>query len=54
MEDDEDVTSFDDVEELEMDGHIGIPAAAIVGRGVACGPGKTKRDLLSDIIQNLP
>ena len=54
MEDDEDVTSFAEVEYLEMDGHIGIPASAIVGRHVACGPGRTKRDLLCNIMQNLP
>ena len=54
MEDDEDVTSFDEVEQLEMDGHLGIPAAAIIGRWVACGAGRNKRDILCEIIQNLP
>ena len=53
MEDDEDVTSFDEVEQLEMDGHLGIPAAAIIGRWVECGAGRNKRDMLCEIIQNL-
>ena len=31
IEDDEDTDVFEYVKELEMDGHIGIPAATIIG-----------------------
>ena len=54
IEDDEDTDVFDYVEGLEMDGHIGIPAAAIIGNRRARGPGSHKRDMMAAIINNLP
>ena len=54
IEDDEDTDVFEYVEGLEMDGHIGIPAAAIIGNRRAHGPSSHKRDMLAALINNLP
>ena len=53
IEDDEDTDVFEYVEGLEMDGHIGIPAAATIGNRRAHGPGSHKRDMLAAIINDL-
>ena len=54
IEDDGDTDVFEYVEELKMDGHIGIPAATIIGNRRAHGPGSHKRDMLAAVINNLP
>ena len=46
MEDNDDISSFDVMDELETDGHLGSPAAAVLGNTVACGSGTHKRDQL--------
>ena len=53
IEGDEYTDMFEYVEGLEMDGHIGIPAA-IIGNRTAHGPGPHKRDMLAAVINNLP
>ena len=54
IEDDDDTSIFEVVEELEMDGHVGMPASVALGRRQANGIGTHKRDLLCEIISNLP
>ena len=46
MEDDNDISSFNAMDELETDGHLGLPAAAVLGNTVDCGSGTHKRDQL--------
>ena len=54
IEDDDDTGIFEVVAELEMDGHVGMPASIALGRRQANGVGSHKRDLLCKIISNLP
>ena len=44
MEDNDDISSFNAMDELETDSHLGLPTAAILGNTVACGSGTHKRD----------
>ena len=46
MEDNGDISSFDAMDELETEGHLGVPAAAVLGNSVALGSGTHKRDQL--------
>ena len=46
MEDDGDISSFDAMDELKTKGHLGIPAAAVLGTSAALGSGTHKRDQL--------
>ena len=43
---DDDISSFNAMDELETDGHLGSPPAAVLGNTVACGSGTHKRDQL--------
>ena len=54
IEDDEDTDVFEYVDELEVDGCIGIPTATIIRNRRAHGPGSHKRDMLAAVINNLP
>ena len=54
IEDDDDTSIFEVVEKLEMNGHVGMPASVALGRRQANGIGTHKRDLLCEIISNLP
>ena len=54
IEDDDDTSIFEVVEELEMDGHVGMPASVALGRRQANRVGSHKRDLLFEVISNLP
>ena len=54
IKDDEDADVFEYMDELEMDGHIGIPTVTIIGNRRAHGPGSHKRDMLAAVINNLP
>ena len=54
IEDNEDTDVFEYVDELEIDDHIGIPAATIIGNRRAHGPGSLKRDMLAAVRNNLP
>ena len=46
MEDNNDISSFDAMDELETDGHLGLPAAAVLGNTVDCGSGTHKRPVV--------
>ena len=46
MEDNDDISSFDAMHELETDDHLGLPAAAVLVNIVASGSGTHKRDQL--------
>ena len=46
MQDDGDISSFDAMDELETEGHLGLPASAVLGSTAASGSGTHKRDLL--------
>ena len=54
MEDDGDISSFDAIEELETEGHLGIPAISILGQQLALGGGTHKHDQLLHIVSSLP
>ena len=54
MEDDGDISSFDAIEELETEGHLGIPAISILGQQLALGGGTHKCDQLMHIVSSLP
>ena len=51
IEDDGDISSFDDMDELETEGHLGVPANAILG--VGNGSSTHKRDQICRLIAQL-
>ena len=49
MEDDGNISSFNAMDELETEGHLGLPASAVLGSTVASGSGTHKRDQIAQM-----
>ena len=54
MEDDGDISSFEAIDELKTEGHLGVPTISILGQCLALGDGTHKHDQLLHIVSNLP
>ena len=54
MEDDGDISSFEAMNELETEDHLGVPAISILDQQLALGAGSHKHDQLMNIVSKLP